>query len=81
VKEIIKYETDENGENSRLMSMASGDTTMKVTARLLLQMAKMTKGGLPVDMMLDMLKEVYIPAMIVEMAGDTVVREEVFDPE
>jgi hypothetical protein len=54
---------------------------MKVIARLLLQMAKMTKGGLPVDMMLDMLKEVYIPAMIVEMAGDTVVREEVFDPE
>lgn len=81
MKEIIRYETDENGENSRLMLMASGDTTMKVIARLLLQMAKMTKGGLPVDMMLDMLKEVYIPAMIVEMAGDTVVKEEVFDPE
>lgn len=81
MKEIIRYETDENGENSRLMSMASGDTTMKVIARLLLQMAKMTKGGLPVDMMLDMLKKVYIPAMIVEMAGDTVVREEVIDPE
>ncbi|MBQ1569706.1 MAG: hypothetical protein IIZ78_01180 [Clostridiales bacterium] len=80
MREIIKYETDENGENSRLMSMASGDTTMKVIARLLLQMAKMTKGGLSVDMMLDMLKEVYIPAMIVEMAGDTVY-EEVIDPE
>ena len=81
MKEIIRYETDENGENHRLMLMASGDTTMKVIARLLLQMAKMTKGGLPVDTMLDMLKEVYIPAMIVEMAGDTVEREEVYDPE
>ena len=47
MKEIIKYETDENGENSRLMSMASGDTTMKVIARLLLQMAKDDKGRSP----------------------------------
>ena len=77
MKEIIRYETDESGEHSTLTTMASGDTTMKLIAKLLLQMAKMTKGGLPVDMMLDMLKEVYIPAMIVEMAGDTVVKEEV----
>ena len=81
MKEIIKYEIDENGKHATLTTMASGDTTMNLIARLLLQMAKMTKGGLPVDMMLDMLKEVYIPAMIVEMAGDTVVREEVIDPE
>lgn len=81
MKEIIKYETDENGENSRLMSMASGDTTMKVIARLLLQMAKMTKGELAVDMMLDVLKNVYVPQMLIEMAGDNIVHEEVIDPE
>lgn len=81
MKEIIKYETDEKGENSRLLSMASGDTTMKVIARLLLQMAKMTEGGLPVNTMLKLLEDVYIPQMIIETAGDEIVHEEVIDPE
>lgn len=81
MKEIIKYETDENGERAIFMSRASGDTTMKFIARLLLQMAKMTKGELAVDMMLDVLKNVYVPQMLIEMAGDNIVHEEVIDPE
>jgi len=77
VKEIIKYETDENGENPKLMSMASGDTTMKVIARLLLNMARMTKGELSVNYLLKALEDEYIPRMVVEMKDDKVLREEV----
>ena len=77
MKEIIKYETDENGENPKLMSMASGDTTMKVIARLLLNMARMTKGELSVNYLLKALEDEYIPRMVVEMKDDKVLREEV----
>jgi len=77
VKEIIKYETDENGENPRLMSMASGDTTMKLIAKLILNMARMTKGELSVNFLLKALEDEYIPRMVVEMKDDKVVREEV----
>ena len=81
MKEIIRYETDENGENPRLMSMASGDTTMKVIARLLLQMAKMSKGELAVDAMINILKEVYVPQMVIAMTEDEIVHEEVIYPD
>ena len=77
MKEIIKYETDENGENPRLMSMASGDTTMKLIAKLILNMARMTKGELSVNFLLKALEDEYIPRMVVEMKDDKVVREEV----
>ena len=61
--------------------MASGDTTMKLIAKLLLQMAKMTKGELSVNFLLKALEAEYIPQMIVEMKGDEVVHEEVIYPE
>ena len=77
MREIIKYETDENGEHSTLTAMASGDTTMKMIAKLLLQMAKMTKGELSVNFLLKALEAEYIPQMIVEMKNDEVVHEEV----
>lgn len=81
MKEIIKYETDESGEHSTLTTMASGDTTMKLIAKLLLNMARMTKGELSVNFLLKALEDEYIPRMIVEMKGDEVVREEVIYPE
>ena len=77
MKEIIKYETDESGEHSTLTTMASGDTTMKMIAKLLLQMAKMTKGELSVNFLLKALEAEYIPKMIIEMKNDEVVHEEV----
>ena len=81
MKEIIKYEIDENGEHATLTTMASGDTTMKLIAKLLLNMARMTKGKLSVNFLLKALEAEYIPQMIVEMKDDKVVREEVIDPE
>ena len=77
MREIIKYETDESGEHSTLTTMASGDTTMKLIAKLLLQMAKMTNGKLSVNFCLKALETEYIPKMIVEMQNDEVVHEEV----
>lgn len=81
MKEWIKFETDESGEHSTLTTMASGDTTMKLIAKLLLNMARMTKGELSVNFLLKALEDEYIPRMIVEMKGDEVVREEVIYPE
>lgn len=77
MKEIIKYEIDENGEHATLTTMASGDTTMKLIAKLILNMARMTKGELSVNLLLKALEDEYIPRMIVEMKDDKVVREEV----
>ena len=77
MKEIIKYETDENGEHAVFMSRASGDTTMKLIAKLLLNMARMTKGEPSVNFLLKALEAEYIPQMIVEMKDDKVVHEEV----
>ena len=81
MKEIIKYETDENGEHATLTTMASGDTTMNLIAKLILNMARMTKGKLSVNFLLKTLEAEYIPKMIVEMKDDKVVREEVIYPE
>lgn len=81
MKEIIKYEIDENGEHATLTTMASGDTTMKLIAKLILNMARMTKGKLSVNFLLKTLEAEYIPRMIVEMKDDKVVREEVIYPE
>ena len=81
MKEIIKYEIDENGENATLTTMASGDTTMNLIAKLILNMARMTKGKLSVNFLLKTLEAEYIPKMIVEMKDDKVVREEVIYPE
>jgi hypothetical protein len=81
VKEIIKYEIDENGEHATLTTMASGDTTMNLIAKLILNMARMTKGKLSVNFLLKTLEAEYIPKMIVEMKDDKVVHEEVIYPE
>lgn len=81
MKEIIKYEIDENGEHATLTTMASGDTTMKLIAKLILNMARMTKGKLSVNFLLKTLEAEYIPRMIVEMKDVKVVREEVIYPE
>ena len=77
MKEIIKYEIDENGEHATLTTMASGDTTMKLIAKLILNMARMTKGELSVNFLLKALEDEYIPRMIVEIKDDKVVHEEV----
>jgi len=81
VKEIIKYEIDENRKHATLTTMASGDTTMKLIAKLILNMARMTKGKLSVNFLLKALEDEYIPKMIVEMKDDKVIREEVIYPE
>ena len=77
MKEFIKYEIDENGEHATLTTMASGDTAMKFIAKLILNMARMTKGKLSVNFLLEALETEYIPRMIVEMKDDKVVREKV----
>ena len=81
MKEIIKYEIDENRKHATLTTMASGDTTMKLIAKLILNMARMTKGKLSVNFLLKTLEAEYIPRMIVEMKDDKVVHEEVIYPE
>ena len=81
MKEIIKYEIDENGKHATLTTMASGDTTMNLIAKLILNMARMTKGKLSVNFLLKVLEDEYIPRMIVEMKDDKVIREEVIYPE
>lgn len=77
MKEIIKYEIDENGEHATLTTMASADTAMILIAKLILYMARMTKGELSVNFLLKALEDKYIPRMIVEMKDDKVVHEEV----
>lgn len=81
MKEFIKYEIDENGEHAALTTMASGDTTMKLIAKLILNMARMTKGKLSVNFLLKTLEAECIPKMIVEMKDDKVIREEVIYPD
>ena len=81
MKEIIRYETDENGEHACLECHATGQTTLMLIGRLILNMARMTKGKLSVNFLLKALEDEYIPQMIVEMKDDKVIHEEVIYPD
>ena len=81
MKEWIKYTEDEAGKNASLECHASADTVMWVVARLILNIAKGTKGELSVNMLMDELEHKYIPQGIIAMGSDKTVYEEVIDPE
>ena len=81
MKEIIKYETDENGDKAVFTIHATGYTTMMLIARLLLKLTVASKGKLSVQDVLKDLKAKYIPLMIIKMASEKTGREEVIDPE
>lgn len=81
MKEWIKYTEDEAGENACLECHASADTVMWVVARLILNIAKGTKGELSVNKLMDELEHKYIPRGIIAMGSDKTVYEEVIDPE
>ena len=79
MKEWIKYE--DYGNDAKLESHASGDTTMCVIARLILNMAKATNGRVSAKEILEIVEKDYIPRIVVEMASDKTLYEEVIDPE
>lgn len=81
MKEWIKYTEDEAGKKVSLECRASADTVMQVVARLILNIAKGTKGELSVNMLMDELEHKYIPQGIIAMWSDETVYEEVIDPE
>ena len=81
MKEIIKYETDESGDKAVFAIHATGYTTMKVIARLLLKLVAKSKGKVSVEELLKDLKAKYIPLMIIKMASEKAKHEEVIDPE
>ena len=81
MKEIIKYETDENGENACLECHATGETNLIVAGRLILNMVKMTKGEFTVRDLMEMLENDYIPRLFITMQNEHTVYEEVTDPE
>lgn len=81
MKEWIKYTEDEAGKNVSLECHASADTVMQVVARLILNIAKGTKGEVSVNMLMDELERKYIPQGIIAMWSDETVYEEVIDPE
>ena len=81
MKEIIKYETDENGDKATFTIHATGHTTLMLIARLILKVTTASNGKLSVKDVLRDLKAKYIPLMIIKMAGEKTTHEEVIDPE
>ena len=81
MKEIIKYETDENGEHACLECHATGETTLMLVGRLILNMVKMTEGEWTVKDLMEMLEKDYIPKLFIMTQNDETVYEEVIDPE
>ena len=81
MKEIIKYETDENGERACLECHATVETTLIVVGRLILNMVKMTEGEWTVKDLMEMLEKDYIPKLFIMMRNDETVYEEVIDSE
>ena len=76
MKEIIKYEIDENGDKAVFTIHATRYTTMMLIARLLLNMATGSKGKQSVEELLTDLKVVYIP-ILTKWASKKATREEV----